>query len=271
MLDQQIIITQFHSAGFALAPALFSENEIATIKSHFMALHEAGRGYAGDRHTVFGEDDPLKTYPRIVHPHRFDPLSLSWLLDDRLRDWTTALLGREPYAAQTMFYFKPPGARGQALHQDQHALRVRPGTCLAAWMAVDDCDEENGCLQIVPGTQGLPELCMIDADLSQSFSSKTVPLPPGSNAVPVIMRAGDVLFFNGQVIHGSYPNSSNSRFRRALIANYVVGEAEKVADFYHPLLNFDGYEVDLLASEDGGPCGVFVMESGQAAVKMVDR
>ena len=40
------------------------------------------------------------------------------------------LLGREPYAAQTMFYFKPPGARGQALHQDQTPLRVQPGTCL---------------------------------------------------------------------------------------------------------------------------------------------
>lgn len=264
-------VTQFRTAGFAVAQALFSESEIATIKSHFETLNEAGHGYEGDKLTLLGDDDPLKSYPRIVHPHRFDKLSLAWLLDDRLREWTTALLGSEPYAAQTMFYFKPPGARGQALHQDQHALRVRPGSCLAAWMAVDDCDEENGCLQIVPGTQDLPELCMIDADLSQSFSSKTVPIPPCSQALPVIMRAGDVLFFNGQVIHGSYPNSSESRFRRALIAHYVVGEAEKVAEFYHPLLRFDGDEAELLASEDGGPCGIFVEASGQPAIKMIDR
>ncbi|HRJ41757.1 MAG: phytanoyl-CoA dioxygenase family protein [Caldilineaceae bacterium] len=56
----------------------------------------------------------------------------------------TALLGAEPYAVQTMFYFKPAGARGQALHQDQYYLRAQLGTCMAAWMAVDDCDEENG-------------------------------------------------------------------------------------------------------------------------------
>ena len=236
---------------------LFAPDEVERVKTRFMALNGEGHGFESDSATLLGDHDPLKKYPRIVHPHRFDQLALDWLLDKRLRAWTTALLGREPYAAQTMFYFKPPGARGQALHQDQRSLRVRPGTCLAAWMAVDDCDEENGCLQIVPGTQDLPQLCMVDADLSQSFSSRQVPLPPGSQPMPLPMRSGDVLFFNGQVIHGSFPNTSRTRFRRSMIAHYVVGEAEKVAGFYHPLLDFDGAPVDLRISEMGGPCGVF--------------
>ena len=82
-------------------------------------------------------------------------------------------------------------------------------------------------LRIVPRTHDLPRLCTVEADLSQSFSASTVPIPPGSEAAPVIMQAGDVVFFNGQVIHGSYPNTSATRFRRALIAHYIVGEAEK--------------------------------------------
>ncbi len=262
------IIEQFLQNGYAVVPGLFDRDEVEAIKAHFMALNKQGHGYEADQATLLAKDDPLKAYPRLVHPHRFDRLSLDWLLDARLRHWTTALLGREPYAAQTMFYFKPPGARGQALHQDQKSLRVKPGTCLAAWMAVDDCDEANGCIQIVPGTQDLPQLCLIEADLSQSFSSKTVPIPPGKQPVPVVMRAGDLLFFNGQVIHGSYPNVSESRFRRALIAHYVVGEAEKVAAFYHPLLTFDGRVVTLQTSEQGGPCGIFVDDAPQ--VQMVD-
>ena len=124
-------------------------------------------------------------------------------------------------------------------------------------------------MQIVPRTQDLPELCMIDADVSESFSSRTVPIPPGSQPLPVIMKAGDVLFFNGQVIHGSYPNTSETRFRRALIAHYVVGEAEKVAAFYHPLLNFAGEVITVDDSEAGGPCGIFVDE-GAPAIKMVE-
>ena len=267
-MESKVLIEEFNSEGYVVVPALFTAEEIAFIRAHFMALNAAGHGFAGDNPQLLPDDDPLKAYPRIIHPHRFDHFSLNWLLDDRFRQWTSDLLGMEPYAAQTMFYFKPPTARGQALHQDQTPLRVQPGTCLAAWMAVDDCDEENGCLQIVPRTHRLPRLCPEEADLTLSFSASTVPLPPGSQAEPVIMNAGDVVFFNGQVIHGSLPNRSETRFRRALIAHYIVGEAEKVAQFYHPVLNFYGEEVDLLVSDKGGPCGVFV-ETGNPAITMV--
>lgn len=268
-MDNDALIQQYKEEGFVIVPSLFSPAEIEFIRCHYMALNAAGHGYDGDNPYLLGDDDPLKRYPRIIHPHRFDQFSLDWLLDDRLREWTTALLGAEPYAAQTMFYFKPPTARGQALHQDQTPLRVHPGTCLAAWMAVDNCDEENGCLQIVPRTHDLPRLCTVDADTTQSFSASTAPLPPGSEAAPVIMKAGDVVFFNGQVIHGSYPNTSATRFRRALIAHYVVGEAEKVAEFYHPLLTFDGEAAELQVSDKGGPCGIFVDEDAPD-VTMVD-
>lgn len=267
-MDNKILIERFKAEGFVVAPALFSADEVAFIKAHFMALNAAGHGFAGDNPQLLPDDDPLKAYPRIIHSHRFDQFSLDWLLDERMRHWTTALLGAEPYAAQTMFYFKPPGARGQALHQDQTPLQVQPGTCLAAWMAVDDCDEANGCLQIVPRTQDLPRLCPVEADMTQSFSGNAVPLPPGSQPKPVIMKAGEVVFFNGQVIHGSFPNRSATRFRRAFIAHYIVGEAEKVAQFYHPVLNFNGEVVDLLASESGGPCGVFSV-AGEPAIEMI--
>lgn len=268
-MGENALIDLYHEQGYLVVPALFSAAEIAVIKRHFMALNAAGHGFADDDPLLLGADDPLKAFPRIIHSHRFDQFSLEWLLDERLRQWTTALLGMEPYAAQTMFYFKPPLARGQALHQDQTPLRVQPGTCLAAWLAVDACDEENGCLQIVPGTHNLPRLCTVDADTSQSFSASTAPLPPGSQAEAIIMNAGDVVFFNGQVIHGSYPNTSETRFRRALIAHYVAGEAEKVAAFYHPLLTFAGDEVDLGQSETGGPCGIFV-EDDASAIKMIE-
>ena len=269
-MDQNGLIQQFKQEGYAVVPSLFSAEEVEFFKAHFMDLNDAaGHGHDIDNPHLLPDGDPLKAYPRIIHPHRFDQYSLDWLLDDRMRRWTTALLGAEPYAAQTMFYFKPPGARGQALHQDQKPLRVQPGTCLAAWMAVDDCDEENGCLQIVPRTHDLPMLCPIEADMTQSFSGATVPIPPGSQPEPVVMNAGDVVFFNGQVIHGSFPNRSETHFRRSLIAHYIVGEAEKVNEFYHPVLNFAGEEVDLLASEQGGPCGVFTTE-GEPAIRMVE-
>jgi hypothetical protein len=121
----------------------------------------------------------------------------------------------------------------------------------------------------VPGTNDLPLLCTEKADTSKSFTDVTVPLAEGMHAVPMIMNAGDVLFFNGQVIHGSLPNVSKDRFRRSLIGHYIVGEAEKVGGFYHPVLRMDGTEVDLGLSEGGGPCGVWREVDGSTGVEMI--
>jgi phytanoyl-CoA hydroxylase len=170
-----------------------------------------------------------------------------------------------------MLYFKPPGARGQALHQDQFYLRVQPGTCIAAWMALDDCDEENGCLQVVEGSHHWDVLCTIPADTTQSFTDVTVPLPEGVKPTPVIMKAGDVLFFNGSLVHGSFANRTTDRFRRSLIGHYIVGEAKKVGEFYHPVLRMDGSQVELGFSENSTMCGMWVDENGQPVIEMVSK
>src|SRR5438445_1958362 len=118
------VIDHFRREGFALVPGLFRLGEVCALRDHYMRLREAG-SYPGDSAGVdAGSADPLKRYPRMIHMHRWDETSLRWLIDARLARCMTALLGREPYSVQTMLYFKPPGARGQALHQDQFSLRV---------------------------------------------------------------------------------------------------------------------------------------------------
>lgn len=106
------------------------------------------------------------------------------------------------------------------------------------------------------------------ADTTQSFTDVMVPVPEDMPVAPVVMRAGDMLFFNGQLIHGSFPNTSNDRFRRSLIGHYIVGEAEKVAKYYHPVMRMDGSEVTLGVSKSGGECGVWVDQDGERAIEM---
>lgn len=262
---------QFDEKGHVIVSGLFSDDEVVMYRDHFMEMRQSGI-YPGDSSGIdTGSDDPLKKYPRLIHMHRWDDISRNWLLDRRIASVFGQLLDDLPLAVQTMLYFKPAGARGQALHQDQYYLRVQPGTCIAAWMALDDCDEENGCLQVVSGTHKLPLLCPVEADTSQSFTDVTVPLSDKMRPEPVIMKAGDVLFFNGQLIHGSFPNRSTNRFRRALIGHYIMAEAEQVSEFYHPALHFDGAEVVLKIGEAGSQCGVWVQEDGEPVVEMIDQ
>jgi ectoine hydroxylase-related dioxygenase (phytanoyl-CoA dioxygenase family) len=259
---------QFDRDGYLVARGLFSPEEAATYREHYMRL-SAERRIQGDLHfTGANPNDPLVQYPRMLQMHRFDERSLNWMLDDRIRDVLTGLLDREPLAVQTMIYFKPAGARGQALHQDNYYLRVQPGTCIAAWMALDPCDEENGCLRVVPGSQSWPVLCTIKADNNESFTDVTVPIPEGTAVEPVLMQPGDVLFFNGQIVHGSFANRSQDRFRRSLIGHYIEGDSQKVASWYHPALRFDGSEVIVDTSEKGSRCGIWVNEDGEQVIEM---
>lgn len=261
---------QFAAEGFAVAQGLFSPEEVAFFCNHYMEMRKTEQPHDDTRPDITAAD-PLRRYPRLMHPHRHDETSLKWLLDPRLDAAFIDLLGDSPIAVQTMLYFKPAGARGQALHQDNFYLRAAPGTCVAAWMALDDCDEENGCMVVVPGSHQLPVLCSVEADLAQSFTDVTVPVPADMAPVNVEMKAGDVLFFNGSLIHGSFPNRSSSRFRRALIGHYVEGKATHVGQWYKPCYRMDGTEIQLKDADSPATCGEWVdLEQAALGIRKVD-
>jgi phytanoyl-CoA hydroxylase len=258
----------FDNGGYVVMKGLFTPEEVAFYRDYYMKMRESG-SYLGDFDGVnSASNDPLKRYPRLIHMHRWDKVSLDWMIDPRINTILTGLAGREPFAVQTMLYFKPPGARGQALHQDNYYLRVKPGTCMAAWLALDPCDEENGCMQIVPGSHNWPILCTIEADTSVSFTDVTVPIPEGTSIMPIIMEAGDVMFFNGALVHGSFPNRTNDRFRRTLIGHYIEGNTAEVHQWYHPVLRMDGSVVELVESEEGQRCGVWVERDGTPVIEV---
>jgi hypothetical protein len=256
---------QFERDGFLLVSRLFTPAEVAEIRECFMAQNEDGPvpGLSEIRggKDGYSPDDPLAFYPRMMHPHLHPelpvgPLSVHYMLHPRLYPILRGLFGDEPVAVQSMFYFKPAGARGQELHQDNYYLRVAPGTCMAAWVAVDDADPENGGLKVVPGSHRLEVICPQRADASLSFTSDYVPVPAGMQSVPCSMRAGDVLFFNGSLIHGSTPNSSQGRFRRSFICHYVPQSSSELSRGYQSRLTFDGNTVTGIGDAvGGGPCG----------------
>lgn len=263
-------VEQYRREGYMLAEGLFSKDETTKLRDYFTDMVERGGDGWAEGGVDATSDDPLKRYPRLLQPHRGDEVAMNFMVDDRIRQWLTAFYDREPYAVQTMIYFKPPGARGQALHQDQRYLRAEPGTCMAAWLALEDIDEENGCMSIVPGTQDIPMLCPGTSDSTLSFTGDQVPLPKEATPIPMIMKEGDVLFFNGSLVHGSGPNNSDTRFRRIIVGHYIEGTSEKVAHYYFPVYRFDRSTVDGIDENPwgGGPCGVLVDKDGKEVIEM---
>jgi phytanoyl-CoA hydroxylase len=261
---------QFNRDGYVIVRGLFSSEEVAHIRETFMEMGKDGpvEGLSEFRHSGTKQEydpaDPLKFYPRMMHPHKHGelpvgPLAMRYMLDPRVGAILEDLFGGiEPVATQSMFYFKPPGARGQDLHQDNYYLRVKPGTCMAAWTAVDDSDEDNGGLMVVPGTAHLEIACPKRADNTMFFTADHVDPPPGLSPINLTLKAGDVLFFNGSVIHGSWPNRSKDRFRRSFICHYVPADSAETHSGYRPFFKFDQSEITIGDAIGGGPCGEFV-------------
>lgn len=256
---------QFERDGFLAMRGLFGHDEIEAIRETFMAQAEDGPvpGLSDVPKAREGAPaaakDPLARYPRMMHPHKHldkpvGPLALRYMRDPRLKAILAELFGEDPFACQSMFYFKPPGARGQDLHQDNFYLRVKPGTCMAAWVAVDDADAGNGGMMCVPQTASLDIACPEKADPALFFTSEHVEPPPGLEPQMMNLKAGDVLFFNGSVIHGSTPNTSADRFRRSLIFHYVPASTVEMSHYYEAL-SFDGIKHEITVNMDGGPCG----------------
>ena len=262
--------TQFERDGFLVLRGLFSPTEAAAIRDAFMDANADGPvpGLSSIGEGIVDPSDPLAFYPRMMNPHLqparvVGTIARDFLLDPRLRPVLSDLFDEEPLGVQTMFYFKPAGARGQELHQDNFYLRVKPGTCLAAWLAVDDVDAGNGGMKVVPGSHREEVACPQKADAAVSFTTDYVPVPEGMEAVHCDMRAGDVLFFNGSLIHGSTPNTSPDRFRRSLIAHYVPRFSQELSPWYKSPLSFDGAVVPIAEATGGGPCGL--AEAGATA------
>jgi ectoine hydroxylase-related dioxygenase (phytanoyl-CoA dioxygenase family) len=139
--DEQI--QHFQEYGYCVVGGLFSSDEIQEIEDFFEEFKlEGGKVYDGN--SSYEEVDASKMQLRAMHPHRYSKRAVDWFLNPNVAAVLEELLGRPALGAQTMYYFKPPGGKGQGMHQDNFYLLAKPATCIAAWTAIDTADRDNG-------------------------------------------------------------------------------------------------------------------------------
>lgn len=248
----------YDTNGYCIIDDVYSAEELQEIEDFFENFKEREDKTFENGHVRLDEVDRTKQQVRVLQPHRIDERVMNWFLHPNVAEVLETLLEKPAYGAQTMFYYKPPGSKGQGMHQDNFYLLAAPATCIGAWTPLDDAEVENGCLWVVPGSnrdailcpQGTQErwLNYGDSHISQ-FPRETKPV-----AVPV-MR-GQTIFFSGNLIHGSGPNRTKDKWRRTFIGHYCDAATESLSRFYHPVLNMKGETVSQVSvHEGGGPCG----------------
>jgi|SRR4028118_120753 Protein involved in biosynthesis of mitomycin antibiotics/polyketide fumonisin len=101
---------------------------------------------------------------------------------------------------------KAPGGSMLQYHQDN--LKSKFTTAgINFWIALEDIDEENGCLCLVPGSHKLGSLEWVPK--GDKNKSSTLTWNP-DNAVPIRLRGGDCVVFDRLIIHGSLSNRTST-------------------------------------------------------------
>lgn len=256
--DEQM--KSFREKGYCVIDGLYSGQELDAIERFFEEWKDSPDGTfdSGGTKVRLGEVDSSKFQVRAMHPHRRHKQVADWFTQPRVASVLEVLLGKPALGVQTMYYFKPPGASGQGMHQDNFYLLSKPTTCIAAWTPIDGADEENGCLLVTPGSQNRDILCTGSEGESWTVKPDGVigHFPKGQKPVAVPVSRGQTMFFGGNLIHGSGPNKSKTRWRRTFIGHYVDEATESISRFYHPILNMRGEVVShVVEHAGGGPCG----------------
>ncbi|RXN24971.1 putative alpha-ketoglutarate-dependent hypophosphite dioxygenase [Labeo rohita] len=111
-----------------------------------------------------------------------------------------------------------------AWHQDMKYWGFDGGPVLSVWLALDDSLEDNGALQVIPGTHHSGLLPHQQAKRAGNMLSVNQEIPEElvetEKAILCPLQAGQMSIHDGLLVHASDPNTSNRR-RCGYVIRYV--------------------------------------------------
>lgn len=234
---------QFADAGVAPLGRLLDDDGLAAARA------------AMDELLPTGTTGP---YATIVHDGWRRSPTLAALASTVARAAATALGAPALVLFHEHLLWKPPGGDDMDWHQDYSYLPLdRPDGC-TLWIALDDCDVDNGCLYYAYGTQRAGELRAAwgiwEADDPRAALAPIAVTEPG---VAAPTAAGAAVAHDTLVLHRS-PANRSTRPRRAWAlslvsptARWAPRHAPHPRSAVSPRADGDALEPDLLAVRVG--------------------
>lgn len=199
-----------HEDGFALIPGVLSATEVAATRD------------AIDRLRPFGFDKMGATehYKCVFNRDR---LFLDLLDREGIIDLAESTMGKECHIIGQSAWRSHPGHNGWSPHTD-HTLVVVPEAvasdpkafpvylCTAHYYLDDILDESLCPTYVIPGSHKSGHPLVSGKDSDPQWHGKTLE--------PVLVKAGDVLFFRSEIWHSGSENKTADRLRYLLQVHY---------------------------------------------------
>lgn len=237
-LAREQALEDYRQTGYLVLTDLFGPAELAGMRAAWTKIAEQRRR------------EGKKPHATLLMTHITNPEIAAIVRHPLLVKSSEAILGGKIDLIQSQLMHGQPGTKGFSPHQDNFYNRADPADgIVAAWMALEDVDRENGALGVFPASHrnGLAGtrrdwvyLLSRSPDVARSLLRLASPkfrsgdddssvierfvyaeAPNDIQPVPVALKAGSVVFMHGDAIHLSYPNQTQHRSRQSLLTNFV--------------------------------------------------
>jgi phytanoyl-CoA hydroxylase len=229
--DRNACAAFYRENGYFIYENALTAEEVETLRQDATRICRDDSGAIRGALPVGPDDrdaDVLSRYVCIHFPHKISATMYSYLGHERMVEVLTTVIGPNVKCMQSMLFIKASGKPGQAWHQDEYFIPTRDRSLTGGWIALDDATVENGCLWVIPGSHkhGVIWPTHYQQDARFDCTEEAFGFPyKDEDAIPVEVKAGSIVFFNGYLLHRSLPNYTQGQYRRALVNHYMSAES----------------------------------------------
>ena len=223
----------FERDGYLVLENVVSEEELEPIEATYQRFMRAevdgmGRDFC-DMSGPYSRAYEDFNIINAVLPRRYEPTLCDNIYEQRAQSIAEQLIGDDATLDYDQFLTKRPGRPDAAFawHQDlgywpTGTPDTRTTTCS---LALDDATLDNGCLQVVPGSQRETVLrahrpiLTSDAGSREETHTLSIDLTSEDVLVPLAVPRGGITVHDERIIHGSGGNPSDDWRRTYVIAH----------------------------------------------------
>ncbi len=222
-------LDSFSADGFVLVRGFLPTSELVQLRGELDSFLTTQLRTVPDCEIYYEDVDVPQSLKQVQQLGQHSQFFYDLQHSGRFRELAAMLLAG-PVVPKNLQYFNKPPQIGRATppHQDGFYFMLQPCEAVTMWFALDDADEENGCVRYVRGShkRGLRNHTRTD---TLGFSQGIADYPTAddtANDVAVHAEAGDLLVHHALTIHRADGNPSQ-RHRRALGFVYYSADTKE--------------------------------------------
>jgi phytanoyl-CoA hydroxylase len=232
MNDIQIDVLKesYQRDGYVFVPGFLDTSEVHALKQSLEKLIAEKLSAMPANHVMYEDKNDKETLKQLQDLQLYDAYFSNILFKSKFEEIAETLLG-DKAIGKTVEYFNKPKRIGKPTppHQDAYYFMLKPPAAVTMWLALEDVNEENGCVRYVKGSHRLG-MRQHGRTSTIGFSQAIVDYGNANDLaheVAMPAKPGDLLIHHAMTIHRADGNKSLSRTRKAMGLIYFSASAKE--------------------------------------------